>query len=99
MLVLCGAHMFIKCLSLDVQSGERQHLLDTWDESIYEGVKDSEEVPVDPMDQFLMLPDSQAPVAAIQEAPTAEDWSKGIMPDFEDDDEDESEDESDDESS
>lgn len=77
-----------------MQTAEKQQLLDTWDDSLYEGVKDSEEAPVEYMDRFLMLPDAEAPASAALEAPTAEDWSKGIMPEFDDEDEDESDAES-----
>lgn len=69
-----------------VQTEERQQLLDTWDKSLYEGVKDSDEPRRHPMDEFLALPDGIGGGQETFEAPTAEDWSRGIMPDYDEED-------------
>lgn len=69
---------------LSLQTEERQHLLDTWDESLYAGEKDPEEEKPDYMDQFL-VPSSLETDSSPSIQPTAEDWSRGIMPDLADD--------------
>ena len=68
--------------SCGLQTDERQHLLDTWDPSIYEGVHDDEadKPPEDFLSSLLVLGESGEPEVARQE----EDFMQDILPDLDD---------------
>ena len=68
-----------------MQSEERQHLLDTFDPSLYEGEKDSEEQQPDYMDKFLVLSEDTSDLVPVEGQ--SNDFVADIMPDLSDFDE------------
>lgn len=60
-------------------------MIDTWDESLYIGERDSEELPTDYMDQFLRLsaPNVEQPLTG-EPSSDSEDLMNDILPDIPD---------------